>query len=80
MTYEDWVPLTMGPKIVGKVRIDLETGEMEGKMDPQFADLLNTHLPHGMTDISFTGKAGIYPELARQELKDYLEGDATNGN
>lgn len=73
MTYEDWVPLTMGPKIIGKARIDLESGAIEGKLDPEFAHILNDGLPHGVADVSFTGRAGIHAPRAQKNLKEWLE-------
>ena len=74
MVDDDWVPLIMGPKLIGKAKINLENGEIEGKLDPEFAHILDEGFRGGLASVSFSGNAG-HPVKLQQDLKIYLEGD-----
>lgn len=67
---DGYVPLMMGPKLIGKIKIDRETSNFEGSLDPEFSEILSDRLDHGLMEVSFFGRPGI-PRDVKQVQEDF---------
>lgn len=71
-TEQKWVPLMMSGTIIGKTKIDLETGKMESEIDPKIAEFLQEGLEGGVLSISFYGNAAMPISLVHERFQKYL--------
>jgi hypothetical protein len=56
-TIVKWLPLMMGDKLIGRINLDKDTGEISGKLiDPEITDLLNEYFGDNLLEVSFFGK------------------------
>lgn len=71
------VPITMGGRVIGRGDIDYETGMMEARLDPEFADIIFGEANLQLYEMSFSGRPGLpraQMEEAQEDLQNYLTG------
>lgn len=68
------LPLTMGDKLVGYMKIDPETNKIEGSIDPNLVGLLDEAFGENLYEIAFMGKlqTSITPEELHKRLYEFV--------
>ena len=78
---DDYVPVMLGDRLIGKMKIDLVTGEYSGTFDPDFTEIVNEGLKGQVLQVVLVGNSGFPRAVnAQQELKEYLESEKGERN
>lgn len=70
------LPLTMGgfDKLIGRVDLDYETGEIKGTIDKKLIEILAEGLGENLLAISFYGRPTASVREAHEKFREYLNG------
>jgi hypothetical protein len=70
---DSYAPLMMGDTVIGRIKVNLETGNIDGHVNETLAGILKEGLSDGILQVSFYGRATMPVMDTHQRLKDYLE-------
>jgi hypothetical protein len=73
---DKYAPLMMGDTVIGRIKVNLETGDIDGHVSEGLAEILQDGLEGGILQVSFYGRATMPIVDAHARLKAYLEREA----
>jgi hypothetical protein len=70
---DGYAPLFMGDTVIGRIKVNLETGDIDGHVNDTLAGILKEGLEDGILQVSFYGRATMPVMDAHERLRAYLE-------
>jgi hypothetical protein len=63
----------MGEAPVGRIKVNLETGQLEGNLIEGFSKILLEGLEGGVLSVSFFGRASLSADVSHERLQNYIK-------
>jgi hypothetical protein len=70
---DGYAPLFMGDTVIGRIKVNLENGNIDGHVNDELAGILKEGLEDGILQVSFYGRATMPVMDAHERLRAYLE-------
>jgi hypothetical protein len=70
---DGYAPLFMGDTVIGRIKVNLENGNIDGHVNDTLSGILKEGLEDGILQVSFYGRATMPVMDAHERLQAYLE-------